>query len=257
VGASVLVIADRSEELAAQTARSFGREVYRIRKQIGFEGISLGMDAALSRALANGLRPIVVADQSDNVGGGAPGDATFVLRWLLEHGVEDAATAIMYDPEVVKIAKNVGTGARIPIRLGGKLGVLSGQPVDTEAVVTAIRERYMHPFPQETGSAWYFPIGDAAALNIRGIDVIVSSERCQCFSPSIFSDFGVDPRSKKLLIPKSYQHFYGGFAPIAAEVIYMAGPGAIQPDPRELRYSNLDTDLRYPWVEDPMGEDAR
>jgi microcystin degradation protein MlrC len=80
----------------------------------------------------------------------------------------------------------------------------------------------------------------------------VSSERCQCFAPSIFSDLGIDPLRKRVLIPKSLQHFYGAFAAIAAEVIYMAAPGAVAPDPRLIPYRRLDTRAMYPWVEDPL-----
>jgi len=86
----------------------------------------------------------------------------------------------------------------------------------------------------------------------REIDIVVSGERCQCFDPSIFSDLGIDFKSKRLLIPKSYQHFYAGFSPIAAEVIYMAAPGAVVPDPKQIRYSRLDTSRLYPWVDDPL-----
>ena len=38
---------------------------------------------------------------------------------------------------------------------------------------------------------------------------------------------------------KSTQHFYAGFDPIAAEVIYVAAPGAIPPDFANIPYENL------------------
>jgi len=47
-----------------------------------------------------------------------------------------------------------------------------------------------------------------------------------------FSDLGIDPSRKRILIPKSYQHFYAAFSAIAAEIIYMAAPGAVAPDAR-------------------------
>jgi microcystin degradation protein MlrC len=80
----------------------------------------------------------------------------------------------------------------------------------------------------------------------------VSSERYRCFSPSIFSDLGIDAKRKRLLIPKSHQHFYDTFVPIAGEVIYMAAPGALPPDPREISYSRLNTARPYPWVDDSL-----
>ncbi|MBV8168965.1 MAG: MlrC C-terminal domain-containing protein, partial [Alphaproteobacteria bacterium] len=186
-------------------------------------------------------------DQSDNTGAGAPGDATFALRWLLEHPPVDAAMAILYDPEVVQIARRAGVGARLPARVGGKLGPTSGEPVDIEVEVLSLASDYMHAFPQLSGSPLLYRAGDVAALRCGAIDIVVSSRRCQCFSPSIFSDLGIDPARKQILVVKSTQHFYGAFAPMAGEVIYMSAPGAASPDPKLVTYRRMDTSRMYPW----------
>jgi microcystin degradation protein MlrC len=257
VGAKILVVTDDNRELAEQTARAFGSRIYALRREIGFDAISLSLDEALGRALESETTPVVVADQSDNTGGGAPGDATFALSWLLEHHVENVSMAIFYDPEVVKIAKKAGRGATLMFRLGGKMGPSSGDPIDIEATVLSTIDNYVHPLPQKSGPPWLFPAGDIVGLHCKGIDIVVSSERCQCFSPSIFSDLGIDPRSKRILIPKSVQHFYGAFAPIAGEVIYMAAPGAIPTDPRRVAYQRLNFHRLYPWCEDPLADDVQ
>lgn len=251
-GAKLLVVTDNDPLLAQRIARELGLRVHGLRREIGFESVSLPMDAALTRALASENRLVVVADQSDNVGGGAAGDSTFALRWLLDHKVEEAAIAILYDPEVVRIAKKAGEGAMLAIRLGGKMGLSSGDPVDIEVTVLSVRCNYVHAFPQQSGSPWLSPAGDVAALRFKNIYVVVSSERCQCFSPSIFSDLGIDPKARRVLIAKSTQHFYGAFSRITDEVIYMAAPGAVSPDPRQFHYRRLDTERLYPWAEDPL-----
>jgi microcystin degradation protein MlrC len=198
--------------------------------------------------------PVVVADQSDNVGGGAPGDSTAALRWLLDHGAQDVALAILYDPEVVRIARKAGQGATLSVRLGGKLGPTSGDPLDLQVRVLSTRDRYRHAMAQDSGAPWFFSAGDVVALRCGTVDIVVGSERCQCFGPSIFSDLGIDPRRKRLLIPKSYQHFYSEFASIAGDIIYMAAPGAVPPDPRQIPYRRLDTRRLFPWVEDPRSD---
>jgi microcystin degradation protein MlrC len=80
---------------------------------------------------------------------------------------------------------------------------------------------------------------------------VVSSERCQCFSPSSFIDFGIDPTRKHLLVVKSLQ-LLGAFATLASEVIYTAAPGAAAPDPRQTVYRRVDTTRLYPWSQDPL-----
>jgi len=49
----------------------------------------LALEEALDRGFASDLAPVVIADGSDNPGGGAPGDSTFFLRRLLERGDSD------------------------------------------------------------------------------------------------------------------------------------------------------------------------
>jgi len=168
-GAKVLVVADADETLARAVAQELGQRIYAERGQIGFESLSLPLEQALGRALASVERPVVVADQSDNTGGGAPGDSTFALRWLLEHEAGDVGLAILHDPEVVRIAARAGTGATLQVRLGGKLGTTSGMPVDLTVQVGALRRSYVHALPQDRGEPWYFSVGDVVALR-HGVD---------------------------------------------------------------------------------------
>lgn len=252
LGARVLAVTDGDRAGAERLARDFGLRLYGLRRQIGFDSLSLPLEQALHRALRSDSSIVVVADQSDNVGGGGPGDATFALRWLLDHGAADVAMGIFYDPQVVEIASNAGVGAQLTIRLGGKMGSSSGDPVDLEVTVVAMRKSYLHAWPQQSGESRLFPAGDVVGLTHGSLDIVVSSERCQCFSPSVFADLGFDLPRKRLLLPKSNQHFYNAFAALASEVIYMAGPGATPPDPRQLQYQHAPTDTLYPWVDDPL-----
>ena len=75
---------------------------------------------------------MVLADVSDNAGGGAASDSTFILKALLDRKVKDAAIGMFWDPGAVKLAFEVGEGAELDIRLGGKLGPQSG-PADRRA----------------------------------------------------------------------------------------------------------------------------
>lgn len=256
LGAKVLVQTDNDQRLAEEVAREFGMRVYAMRQQIGFQSLSLPMEVALRRALCSERAPIVVADQSDNAGAGAPGDSTFALRWLLECHATNVAVAMIYDPEVVRLAQKAGVGARIPVRLGGKMGASSGDPLDLEVTVLSLEQNYMHSYSQQSGPPLYMPLGDIAALHCCGVDIVVSSKRSQCFCPSVFSDLGIDPRQRRVLVVKSTQHFYSAFAELAGEIIYMTAPGAVPPDPRLNRYRRVDVSRLYPWNHDPLGHPA-
>ena len=93
-----------------------------------------------TEALTNGERtaggfPIGLADQGDNTGGGAPGDATHILRLFLARELEAAAVLYMVDPEAAAAAHAAGVGATIELEVGGKSHPNTGPPVLMTAVV--------------------------------------------------------------------------------------------------------------------------
>ena len=81
----------------------------------------------------------MIADTTDNAGGGAPSDNTTFLHRLIARGVQGAAVAPIWDPIAVRLAFDAGEGARLPFRFGGKVGKTSGMPVDAEVEVDPLR----------------------------------------------------------------------------------------------------------------------
>jgi microcystin degradation protein MlrC len=252
VGSKVLVVTDDNPVLAKHLAREIGLRIYAHRRELGFESIALPLEEAFAKAMASKRRPIVIADQADNPGAGGPGDSTFSINHVLKHGIDDVAVGMVCDAYVVGVALEAGVGSEISVRLGGKLAPASGDPVELRAMVIAARKDYMHGHPQESGADRLYPLGDVVSLRVGTLDIVVSSQRCQCFSPTLFTDLKIDPSAKRLLVIKSMQHFHSAFAPVAGEVIYMSGPGAVSPDPRLIRHCNVQTDRLYPWVADPL-----
>ena len=249
-GARMLAVTDDNVQQAQAVAEQWGRKFYALRKEVSLQPLSL--EAAFDKALASDQYPVVIADQADNAGGGAPSDATFVLRYMLGRGITEAAIGMVWDPIVVQLATAAGVGARLQVRLGGKMGPMSGDPLDLEVTVTGVIEAMTQEWPQTSG-ALLMQCGAAVALHTSGIDIIVNSKRGQVFSPQVFSNFGIRPEEKKILVVKSTQHFYAGFAPIAAEILYMAAPGAVAPIMTDIPFVKADTN-KYPWVQEPLAE---
>jgi microcystin degradation protein MlrC len=248
VGARIVVVADGDRGRAAALAEEIGREFFAIRDEVAMKPLPLA--EALDRALAAPAGPVVVADFSDNAGGGAPSDSTFVLRELLDRGVEDAAIAMLWDPVVVEQAFSAGEGTRLTVRLGGKMGVASGDPLDLEVEVRALQPELVLRWPQEDAKPLDVPCGMAARLGVGGIDVIVGTARQQVLGLEAFTALGIDPRERKVVVVKSSNHFQAAFAPIAAEVIHASSPGALNLDVTTVPYEHVDRD-QYPWTDDP------
>jgi microcystin degradation protein MlrC len=207
------------------------------------------LDAAMARVSSHNLpKPMVLADVSDNAGGGAASDSTFILRALLERKVKDAALGMIWDPGAVKLAFEAGEGAELDMRLGGKLGPQSGPPIDAHVTVLKLGKDVPIEFGGERKSIG--SIGDAVALQVEGVTVIVNSKRTQCLSRDCFTRLGIDPSTKRVVVVKSMQHFHAAYAPIASEVVYVAAPGALVPDWSLLPYTKVDKH-QWPFVTDP------
>ncbi len=248
-GARMLVVSDGSLERAETLAAELGREFFALRHDVSLEPspIAQALDHALS--VAESMRPVVIADIADNPGGGAPSDSTFVLQELLRREIEDAAVALFWDPVAVQQAFAAGEGARLTLRLGGKMGPSSGEPLDLTVLVRSLVPELVQRFPQTDGFA-EVSVGPSACLTCQGVDIIVGSIRKQVLGLEVFTAFGIEPRDARLLVVKSTNHFHAAFGPIAAEVIYISAPGALTPDPRLIPYQRVDTH-KYPWVDAP------
>ncbi len=269
-GARMLAVVDglqveNGEAYAAQVAEDWGRRFFALRHDVAVKPLT--MDDALDRAVqvrseARGASgPVVIADQADNAGAGAASDSTFVLRRILEHKIEGCALAMTWDPIVVHVAKAAGVGARLQVRLGGKMGPTSGDPLDLDVTVAGVEDDLVQLWPQTDGKL-PSPAGDCVHLVVHGfvgdaagpdVDVIVTSRRGQVLGLEPFTAFGIDLTPDRIVIVKSTQHFHAAFGPIASEVIYMAAPGAVAPLMTSIPLERADLH-KFPWVDDPFGD---
>jgi microcystin degradation protein MlrC len=223
-GTKMLAVANDAA-LGANTAREFGERFRTIRDAALL--VPQPLDTVIARVAADTKGTLVIADVTDNAGGGAPGDSTFVLRALLEHGIADVATGTYYDPIAVELCFEAGVGARLDLRFGGKLGPASGDPIDGSVTVRGLRDAHAQDSMDDSGPV---PLGRSAWITIDGIDVVLVSLRSQVFAPNAFTDLGIALHDKRAIVVKSSHHFYGKFAPLAAEVLYTNAPGALVMD---------------------------
>ena len=245
-GAKIWVVTNADREKGDRLALTLAAELFAIREEIGQPLLSI--EAALDQVERSTRFPIVAADGADNAGGGAPSDSTFILKRVLERGVENVLVAFLYDPQAGAIMAKAGVGAVLLMRVGGKTGPTSGDPVDLRLEVKAIIEEH-----HQSGIGFRWPVGRAVwARGPAGLDLIFSSIRTQPFDPASIESLGVDLSAKRLIVVKSIQHFYTGFAPIArGGVIYIAAPGALTPDFRSIPYLTRSIDY---W---PRRDDVR
>lgn len=233
--AGILVYAeaqDHAAEIAAELGETFFNAIIAsVRLSPG-----LTLSQAAEAIATSGPGPLLIAERSDNPGAGGAGDATHLLHVLRQHRVNRAALALMHDPQAVQLAVNVGVGGTVEVSLGGKANALSGPPFAMTAKVLCIRTDAVQPVFEGSSSQ---PLGTSVMLEQDGLFVIANTIRQQPFSPEVFTAHGLDIGDLDVVVVKSTNHFYNGFAPLVARVIYCDAPGAATEDLSALPYKYL------------------
>jgi microcystin degradation protein MlrC len=233
MGTKVLVYTDGDQPRAEKLARTLADELIGLRDALSMTFPDI--DASLDQALAFDGGPVVIADGADNPGGGAASDATFILRRMVERGIGNAAIGPFWDPVAARIAFEAGVGARLPLRIGGKIGPMSGDPIDLDCTVVALAPELV-----QTGlSGSPTPMGDCALVHAGGIDILLVSLRNQAIGTDLFTQVGCDLAAKKIVVVKSSQHFHASYSKIAREIIYARAPGAVTFDLSTLPYRRI------------------
>ncbi|MAV37646.1 MAG: hypothetical protein CMJ59_19560 [Planctomycetaceae bacterium] len=248
-GSSVIAVTDNDPQLAQQLADELGGWIWENRQR--WYAPPLSVRDALAEGERLGRFPIILADHTDNTGGGSPGDSTEVLHTFLELGLSDALVLYMVDPEVAQLAHTAGVGSRIPISLGGKSSPVQGAPVEAEAEVVALSDgafAYDGPmFSGLTGS-----MGTSAWIKLAGVSVVVVCSREQPFDQAFARSLGIDCASMRYIAVKSAAHFRAAFEPIAGSVQNVDAAGIHTHDFSALPHSKRTRQV-FP-VDIPPGE---
>jgi microcystin degradation protein MlrC len=246
-GAKLWVVTDDDPALARSVAERLGAAFWRLRARIGAQvmGIDEAIDAALATA-APGAGPAVLADVADNPGGGAAGDSTFILRRLLERGIGNLALGALWDLGAVHVCRAAGVGAELLLRIGGKCGPASGQPVDLRVTVRAVALNHT-----QSALGTRERLGDCVWVQAEnGLHILLSSIRTQTYGADAFTGIGIELADKDVVVVKSTQHFHAEFAPLARQVLYVSTPGAMNFDFAAIPYRLRSLDY-WPRVADP------
>ena len=148
----------------------------------------------------------------------------------------------------VNFCHAVGEGARLPLRIGGKCGPMSGDPVDVMAEVRCVRSDATQALFGKGEPT--LKLGRTAAVHVDGIHIVLASVRTQVFSHHVFSQHGIDYLKRRILVVKSTQHFMNDFGKFAGAVVRCDGPGTLTADLSTLPYRHIRRPL---FGLDPVG----
>ncbi len=203
-----------------------------------YRSIADGIAAARAGTGAGKKGPLVIADGTDNPGGGGYNDTTPVLQALIDAKIDNVGFGTIYDPAAVQQAVKAGVGAEIEVALGGHTDQSMGKPIQAKAIVKMLSDGvFRNDGPMNAGVETN--MGPTAVLRIGGIDVVTISNRIQTIDLQVFLSQGIDPATRNVLVVKSVQHFRAAYGPIAREVVVVDSGGICSPDISRLKFKKL------------------
>ena len=233
LGLSVLAYgaAAAAERAADALATAIWAQRAAFKPALASPGVAVGAAVRANRG------PIFLVEPADNVGGGAPGDGTDLLRALIDGGAEDAV-CVMWDPAAAAAATRVGVGGRFHGPVGGRTLALHGQPVALDGTVTFAGEiRYLRDSSWMTGQP--ANLGLVATIRAGGVSVILTTERALPFDTLHLRMAGVAPEHAKMITMKCGSAWATAFADMAIGHVYVDTPGICTSNLERMAYTRL------------------
>jgi microcystin degradation protein MlrC len=251
VGPSVTVTVDGDAARGQAIAEEFMDYAWETRDFTTVKLRPVAEAVALARQGKPGDKPLVIADYTDNPGGGGYGDATALLKGLVESDVKSVAFHAICDPEAVQQGMRTGVGTKTTLALGGKTDpAMGGGPLSLYGEIVCLTNgRFIAYGPMGGGVERDY--GPSMVFRVDGVDIIVITNNGQAVDLGQFTSLGIDPTRYRTVAVKSMQHFRAAFEPIARDVI-LVDTGALC---SEIYTPGLFTKVRRPvWPLDPISD---
>jgi len=237
VGATVHVMTNNDQDLADAIADDMAEFIWRVREDFAQGDFPMPKEAVEKTvaAISNGQVPVVLGDYSDR-----PGDATWILKELLEKNVSNVMYAALRDERALAALKeqNAQPGDLFDMSVGGFTGAQAGKPVRIKGTVKYV------------GEGWGY---DEIAMIEFGdnnlLFIVPTYTQIRTLSPLRIE--GLNPDDYDVFVVKSRVHFRRGFdeTGYAKTIMVVDAPGDWFGTTRlnALNYQNASIDSLYPF----------
>ena len=259
LGCGVLAVAEGDVDSAKRAATRLAKRLWERRHE--FQIDLHPVDEAIDLALAADGRPIVFSDSGDSIGSGSTGDATGILRGLLDSldRLPGDALITVVDPQAVREAALHDPGEGVSLLVGGKIDRTFNQPVRVDGVLrTLFHGDFNLSGPSYTDLEMH--MGLTAVVEAGRLKVVITSNRTWTHSPDFYRAVGLEPAGAKIVVVKSNILFKASYEPMAREILWVDAPGVSSPNLTRLPYRHIPRPL-YPfedfdWTPKPISVGA-
>jgi microcystin degradation protein MlrC len=190
---------------------------------------------AIQRHVAAAETPVLIVEPADNIGGGAPGDATTVLRALIENRIENSAV-IINDPLAVSHVSNWSIGDRGTISIGGKGSRLTDGPLELDVELLNrsdgrfdLEDRNSH---LASMAGVHIDMGPCAVVRHKAVRILLTSRKTPPFDLGQWRSQGIEPETLSVIGVKAAVAHRRAYDKIARHSYTVAMPGPCSSDLR-------------------------
>lgn len=168
---------------------------------------------------------VILVESADNIGGGAPGDGTGALRFVLKHGIRGALLAIN-DPEAVARCR---PGASIALALGGKRSPMDEGPVQLDLACRSLHDGVFELEDKRSHLASMhgarFDMGPSAVCEHDGVTLLLTTRKTPPMDLGQFRSVGIEPSEHRLIAVKAAVAYRDAYASIPHRAFHFDTPG--------------------------------
>jgi len=189
-----------------------------------------------------GETPVAIVEPADNIGGGAPGDGTSVLRALVKHGVEQGGV-ILNDPAAVRHLAGEALGTRAKLPLGGRGSRPAEGPLELEVELMSrsdgrfeLEDRHSH---LASMCGVRVEMGPCAVVRHRGVTILLTSRKTPPFDLGQWRSQGIDPEKLSVIGVKAAVAHRRAYDPIVKQSYTVSTPGPCSSDLSSFPFRNV------------------
>lgn len=213
IGATVHVITNNNQQLADSIADDMAAYIWQVREKFAGGAFPMPEEAVkkAKMAIRDNQTPVVLGDYSDR-----PGDATWILKELIDEKVEGVLYGTLRDERVLEKLEqeNTKVGDSFDMDVGGFTGEQAGKPVRIKGKVVFF------------GPKWSYK--NVAAIEFgKNNMLIITPTYEQIRTPERLRFGSINPDDYQVFVVKSRVHFRRGFdeTGYAKTIIVVDAPG--------------------------------
>ena len=214
-------------------ARDIAGRIWMNRQAALYAGITV--EQAIGQALFSAEKTAVLADMGDNIGGGAPGDGTQILRQLIDFEVGGAFVTVC-DPIAAAAQPDYFSGevGKPPVLISGKVIWRGAGTYHIGAC---------NPYSAITGTT--VDMGDSVLVDTGKINVLITSKAAPQGDLDMYDHIGIDSKDYKILVVKGAVAFREAYKPVSNMILDVNTDGVCNCDLTKIPYIGA-TALKYP-----------